>query len=134
MWWRMVGSAVEHAGGLMMAPVDFQSLFVMQDEDDEESVALADILAILLREWPTGFDADDIAGFINMEYPKEDERQTREFLFPNVTDRKTPLSSKSVGRMLTRYLDDAVKHGDRTLILRCRKQGKRPGKYQVVAS
>jgi hypothetical protein len=134
MWWRMVGSAVEHAGGLMMAPVDFQNLFVMQDEDDEESVALADILAIFLREWPTGFDADDIAGFINMEFPKEDERQTREFLFPLVTDRRVILSSKSVGRMLLRYLDDAVKHGNRTLILRQKKQGKHAGRYQVVAS
>jgi hypothetical protein len=135
MWWRMVGSAVEYASGLMMTPAaDFQELFVQQDEDDEESVALADILAILAKEWPKGFDADDVAGFINREYPNENERQVREFLFPGVTDRKTTFSSRSIGQVLARYLDDPVEYGGRTFILRRDKQGKHAGRYRIEAS
>jgi hypothetical protein len=135
MWWRLVGSGVEHASGLLMTPAaDFQELFVQQDEDDEESVALADILAILAKEFPKGFDADDIAGHINVEHPNKDELQVREFLFPKVTDQKVICSSKSVGRMLKKHLDNPVTHGERTLILRKKEQGKHAGRYQVEAS
>jgi len=51
MWWRLVGSAVEHAavkaGG---APVDFQALFLAQDEEDEDDNALVEAL-VTLRTW-----------------------------------------------------------------------------------
>jgi hypothetical protein len=43
MWWRLVGSAVEHALEQMGETLDFQSLFASQEEDDEESAIL----------WPT---------------------------------------------------------------------------------
>ena len=43
MWWRLVGSAVEHAAMLFEpeTPVDFQSLFLAQDDEDEDSTSLA---------------------------------------------------------------------------------------------
>ena len=38
MWWRLVGSAVEHAAKLASdSELDFQELFLSQEEDDEET-------------------------------------------------------------------------------------------------
>ena len=133
MWWRLVGSAVEHAAGLLPQPLDFRELFLAQEEEDEESASLADILAILRAEWPKKFDAHDVAGFINTEYPKEEQLQVREFLYPKVTDRKVVFSGKSVGKALGNYLDGPVKKGEQTLILRRDEQGqgKHAAKYWV---
>jgi len=36
MWWRLVGSAVEHAAGLTGEVLDFQRLFTAQEEEDED--------------------------------------------------------------------------------------------------
>ena len=36
MWWRLVGSAVENAAKLAGRELDFQELFITQEEDDEE--------------------------------------------------------------------------------------------------
>ena len=36
MWWRLVGSAVENAAKLAGQELDFQKLFITQEEDDEE--------------------------------------------------------------------------------------------------
>ena len=43
MWWRLIGSAVEHAAA---EPIDFQDLFLVQEEDDEELLSLADALDV----------------------------------------------------------------------------------------
>ena len=50
-WWRLIGSAVEHAAGLAGQELDFQNLFLSQEEDDEDSVSLADALAVMKRRW-----------------------------------------------------------------------------------
>ena len=51
MWWRLVGSAVEHAAAKAAGePVDFQTLFLAQDEEDEDDNALVEAL-ITLRTW-----------------------------------------------------------------------------------
>ena len=55
MWWRLVGSAIEHAAALAQrdveedkkVKVDFHKLFLAQDDEDEDSVSLADALAIM---------------------------------------------------------------------------------------
>jgi len=133
MWWRLVGSAVEHAAGLLPQPLDFRELFIAQEAEDEESIELADILAIFKAEWPREFDAHDVAGFINTEFPKEEQRQAQEFLYPGVTG-KFAFSGQSVGKALSKHLDDPVKKGERTLILRCTAQGKHAGKYQVIVA
>ena len=51
MWWRLVGSAVEHAAVTAAGvAVDFQTLFLAQDEEDEDDNALVEAL-ITLRTW-----------------------------------------------------------------------------------
>jgi hypothetical protein len=78
-WWRLVGSAIEHAAGqhtshvaaLAFDPhptcrpseIDFKNLFLTQEEDDEESAELADALAALFVCWPgtKRFRAADVA-------------------------------------------------------------------------
>jgi hypothetical protein len=128
MWWRLVGSAVEHAHSQAplcddQEPLNFQSLFLDQEEDDEESGSLADALAILERHWPEGrrFRASDVKALLgeidNLHQfdPSPDAPELREILFPNA--KHTP-SSKSVGRRLKSYVDGPVRHGERTLLLR----------------
>jgi hypothetical protein len=140
-WWRLVGSAVEHAAAQHEAAafpgdadwnkdcppkkIDFQSLFLEQEEDDEEQASLADVLAGMTEKWP-GYSrpkADDIAKLINSrsEYATEADLQLgimlKEFLFPElVTD--LIVSAKSVGKRLSRHVDEPVRKHDQTLILR----------------
>ena len=52
MWWRLVGSAVEHGANLIGQQLDFQELFTSQEEDDEDTASLADALAVMQRRWP----------------------------------------------------------------------------------
>ena len=82
MWWRLVGSAVENAAKLAGQELDFQKLFVTQEEDDEESASLADVLDVLVKTWPDQFIASDVAGMINNQYPNEDEQTLRDYLLP----------------------------------------------------
>lgn len=130
MWWRLVGSAVEHAAVQAALfenhePLDFQKLFLGQEEDDEESATLADVLAVLERHWPEGapFKARDVSALLNETQAVGDfkneftpnARELREVLFPNA--RHDP-STKSVGRRQKSHVDEPVRHGNRTLTLR----------------
>jgi hypothetical protein len=104
LWWRLVGSAVEDAAALAgHDEVDFQDLFITQEEDDEESASLADALDVMAKEWPKTFLAKDVATLINTEYPDEDGRLVREFLLPKASP-KQMFSAKTVGRLLKRHL------------------------------
>ena len=132
MWWRLVGSAVEHAakvhaqkpkGAADLVEIDFQKLFVAQEEDDEESASLADVLAAMAEEWPSGkeFKAADVAEIIN-----ETSRSLNqlglilgEFLFPGAPFGFT-VSARSVANRLKKHRDGPVKSGDRMLVLRSR--------------
>ena len=82
MWWRLVGSAVENAAKLAGQELDFQKLFITQEEDDEESASLADVLEVLVKKWPDQFTASDVAGMINNPSPNEDEQTLRDYLLP----------------------------------------------------
>jgi len=133
LWWRLVGSAIEHAVSVAGGSLDFQELFLSQEADEEESASLADALAALAaNEWPqpngapkkTGaFQAADVARIVNdqSDYRLEDERQcsatVREFLFPTAPPGQT-VTAKSVGKRLKRHIGEPVRQGDRTLILK----------------
>ena len=117
MWWRLVGSAVENAAKLAGQELDFQKLFITQEEDDEESASLADVLDVLVKIWPDQFTASDVAGMINNPEPNEDEQTLREFLLPGVQPNYR-FSPKSIGKLLKKHLDEPVRSGERTLVLR----------------
>jgi hypothetical protein len=121
MWWRLVGSAVEHAASLANPnqPVDFQTMFLDQEEDDEETSSLADILAILAEHCPTTFTAADVATMVN-EAGNPHANALRDFLYPGQPPGHLA-SPKSVGKVLQKHRDEPVKHGENTLILRSTK-------------
>jgi hypothetical protein len=132
-WWRLVGSAVEHAAEVMKAPTDFKKQFLEQEEVDDGGVSLADALIILADKWPQSFLANDLAEFINKEFPDDIQRQVREFLYPNSTDPKAKFSSKSVGTALGRHIDEPVASGGKVYTLRRYQElhGKSAAKYRV---
>ena len=83
MWWRLVGSAVENAAKLTGHELDFQQLFIAQEEDDEESASLADMLEVLVTQWPDKqFMASAVAGMINDRNKSEAGQIVRDFLLP----------------------------------------------------
>jgi len=127
MWWRLVGSAVEHAAGLFVTEpaheeINFQDLFVSQEEaEDEDALSLADALEIMAKRWPEHFYAKSVTDFLNGSntFDAQDAIGLREFLFPGA-EAGFIASVRSVGRRLTSHIDEPVKSadGERTLILR----------------
>jgi hypothetical protein len=127
-WWRLVGSAVEHAAA-QHAPaerVDFKDLFLNVEEDDEESASLADMLDGLVKKWPNKkkFGAAIIAELINNRgyfAGAGDDKllgtTLQEFLFPTMQPDRV-VSPKSVGRALMRHIEEPVLKGELTLILK----------------
>jgi hypothetical protein len=133
LWWRLVGSAVEHAAMLIgREDIDFQSLFLAQEGDDEDSTALAEALTVLRRRWRAEFKASDVANLINMvgadaslpiedlQEMKRDSATLREFLFETAPSNFVA-SAKAVGKRLRAHVDEPVWCGDDTLVLRARK-------------
>jgi hypothetical protein len=131
MWWRLIGSAIEHAAKLVGEELDFQKQFLGVEEDEEESATLADALAALLEKWPdnkegaaTMFRASDVAKYINE--PNPIAATIRDFLFPGMPTGLFPgapaghtATAKSVGRRLMKHLDNPVKDDQgRTLALK----------------
>ena len=131
LWWQVVGSAVEHAVLVSGGSLDFQQLFLSQEEDDEESASLADALVALDEEWrgaprdkeATKFQAADVTRKVNnqSEYIPDAERQRnvtiREFLFPDIPLGQI-VTAKAVGKRLKRHVGEPVTHCNRTLILK----------------
>ncbi len=142
-WWRLVGSAVEHAAAeharisaervaalvddMTERPpmaVNFRDLFLSQEEDDEESTNLSDVLAALSGKWDNiRFQASDVAQLLNYkgEYQSADDKERaavlREFLFPKLPANQD-VSAKSVGRMIKNHIGEPVKAAKDTLILK----------------
>jgi hypothetical protein len=121
MWWRLVGSAVEHAADLYGGSVDFQKLFLSREEDDEETATLADVLSILsikFAGWNT-FKASDAAKLFDSQDSMWDDATDRlaSFFAPN----RPPgykVTSKVVGKLLSENRDNPILRGDVTLVLR----------------
>jgi hypothetical protein len=128
LWWHLVGSAIEHAVIVSGGSLDFQKLFLSQEEDEEESASLADALIALDENWPNGkeFSAADVARMANDQsaYTSDADRQrdvtVREFLFPSTPHGQT-VTAKAVGKRLKRHLGEPVQRGDHTLILKERR-------------
>ena len=59
----------------------------------------------------------DVAGMINNQYPNEDEQALRDYLLPGALPNYV-FSAKSITRLLKRHLDEPVKSGESTLVLR----------------
>ncbi len=121
MWWRLVGSAVEHGCKQLGVELDYGKLFVDQEDDDEESASLADVLEILLTWNKDEFEAKDVAMRINMIRPGELAQTVRDFLAPgSLAERQ--FSAKTVSRMLKKHKDGPVRsEAGRTLVLRSRQ-------------
>jgi hypothetical protein len=147
LWYRAVGSAVEHAAqcAAILDPnvdylpeepvVDFGTLFLDQEGEDEEATSLAEMLAALeetmksraaaVGRTPGAFTAADVAAALNSNPGGFDLNArdagpavVRAFLFPNQPSSVT-ISSKSIGKLLKRHVGAPTKHGVQTLVLRC---------------
>ena len=133
LWWRLIGSAMEHATKLYAGKdaLDFKELFVRQEEtQDEDSVSLADILDMMLKKWPDEFSAADVAELINDELVQG--APLRNFLYPNITSTDFVVSTVSVGIQLSKYLDNAVTGDDgQILTLRERRDRHRNRTYSI---
>jgi hypothetical protein len=118
-WWRLVGSAVENAAKQVDETVDFEKLFLNQDEDSEDDVSLAEVLTTILDSWPgppptkkgdvcgsATFKASDICGAINSQTHKAQET-LREFFCPTLPD-GAKASSVTVGKVLKGHVDEPV--------------------------
>jgi hypothetical protein len=128
-WWCLVGAAVEHSAKLIGQELDFQKLFMAQEEDDEETASLADALTVMRRRWTMYFRANDIADLINrkdadaglpldtLREMNADGAALRDFLFGS-TPAGFMATAKSVGRRLRAHIDEPVKVGDQSLVLR----------------
>src|SRR5262249_27400379 len=130
--------ALEHAANLIKKDdepeLDFQKLFITQEEDDEDSTTLADVLEVMRKKWPGDFQATDVAGWVNGEdpYQNDDDKQTlRDFLTQSASS-TTVLSAKSIGRLLKRHLDEPARSGDQTIVLRREKDRNDIFNYRVV--
>jgi hypothetical protein len=127
-WWRLVGAAIEHGAKLIGQQLDFQELFTSQEEGDEEAASLADALAVMKRRWST-FQANDVADLINrkdadaglplavLQVMNADSATLRDFLF-GPTPPGFMATPKSVAQRLRAHIDEPVKVGDKTLVLR----------------
>jgi hypothetical protein len=140
-WWRLVGSAIEHAAiqhakwnagrevetpsASRPVPINFRDLFVDQEQGEEESASLADVLDSLSRKWPaeSKFHAADIAKIINdtSQWRTDDEVERsailRELLFADAQP-NTTVTAKATGKRLSRHVGEPVMHGTKTLILK----------------
>jgi hypothetical protein len=118
MWWRLVGSAVEHAVKQIGGKLDFEEVFVTQvAEKDEGTLSLAGALEILIRLWPDKFTAKKVSELVSVTPPGEDAQALRDFLRPSALPHHT-FSPAHVGRSLKRFLNAPVKSNGRVLVLR----------------
>lgn len=129
MWWRLIGSAVEYAATLHAAgkdvqnypEINFQKLFLEHEEaEDEDTISLADALSVMAQVWRGGFVAADVALYINNLTTASGTSGAvtlREFLYPGAPSNNV-VAARSVGKRLKAHIDEPVKSGDRTLILR----------------
>jgi hypothetical protein len=106
MWWRLVGSAIEHAAKQAGETVDFEKLFLNQDEDNEDDVSLGEVLAALHASMGAEFKASDVCAVINNPAHVANDK-LREFFCPTLAD-GTKASPVSVGKILKRHVGEPV--------------------------
>jgi hypothetical protein len=132
-WYRLVGSALEHAARCASEKLDFRKLFVANEEDDEEGTTLAAALEVMTRRWPgeAEFKGSHIASLINregatsdrdpdeLEQLKHDSATLRDFLLSDVPA-NTTATAIAISRKLSTHVDEPVQYGGQTLVLRTR--------------
>jgi hypothetical protein len=138
MWYRLVGAAVEHAAqcAAWLDPdrdhmpdqaLDFGTLFLDQEGDDEDATSLAEALHSLEKAMADAdaamgrlaqpFKAADVADAINATSIKADALTVRGFLFPNQPS-GTAVTAKAVGKRLKAHIGEPVRHGREALVLK----------------
>jgi hypothetical protein len=134
MWWHLIGSAVEHAAALCMPEVEinFQKMFLRQEEDDVETSSLADALEAMAAQWPRTFTAADVALVVNNVFGDDFSTLLREVLFSGLSSAPTQVSPRSMGRYLKRHIDAPVQSGKRVLTLRTHSDKSAGSVYHVA--
>ena len=111
-WWRLVGSAIEHAAELAGCGVDFSALFLKVEEKDEEALGLAEALQYLDRKAEgKPFKAADVLGWTEID--ADDSRALRAFLGGSAA---RPLTASAITRKLNEKKDAPTRVGDDGLI------------------
>jgi hypothetical protein len=137
MWQRLVGSAVEHAAKLHAddtepgaydaedrhkpVPIDFGQMFLEQEDHDEESGALGQVLAVLDKQWgmmQKGFGAGEVTKFLNDRSNPEGTAALREFLLGYRPDNYV-FEPRGVSSALKKHADNPVIYNNHTWTLRC---------------
>jgi hypothetical protein len=138
LWYRLVGAAVEHAAQCAAwcdpdpdrpEALNFGTLFLDQEADDEDATSLAEALHALEKAMggadaamgrnPQPFKASDVADAINATSINADALTVRGFLFPTHTA-GTPVTAKAVGKRLKAHVGEPVRHGGKTIVLKSR--------------
>ena len=122
MWWRLIGSAVEHAAALNGEAIDFRKLFLAAEEDEEETTALAEALVAMRDEWGhlATFQASHVACLINDDQTNPHSPVLRAFLFGD----QPPgfrASTRGIGMRLRLYVDNPVGFGSDIMVLKANK-------------
>lgn len=128
MWWRLVGSAIEHAAQLAGKTkedqaIDFKQLFIGQEDEEEETASLSEVLPLLRKTWPPieedgrmvaqTFTANDVARRINTGGLSSVRDQMFETLAADAE-----VTAPAVGRKLSAIVDAPVEVGNDILTLR----------------
>ncbi len=132
-WWSLVGSAVEHAAGLLAregeaesgridrsdetrpVAIRFRDLFNNFEAEEEQTSALAGILEMLREHWPYRFRAADIARFIE---EKAAGLELKSLIEQATSRAMTPASAPAITWRLKALADAPVRCGDHVLTLR----------------
>jgi hypothetical protein len=149
MWWRLVGSAVESAAKLCGKELDFRALFQDVEAEDEEDTSLAEVLAIMMKLWPSTtikpdgtivddessqFTSKDVAEVCN-RFDHEHQDALRSFFCSTLTTGQQA-SPKSIGKKLRNWCTDPVFGDGCTLRLKVvegtQGDAKHRGLYQVI--
>ena len=145
-WYRLIGSAVENAAQQAVAvatdktkaapvSISFEKLFLSQRADDEDDTTLSELLFEMVTEdtLSADFDSKQVAAIMNLPGQSPLKTLLREFLYegqiaPDV------VSSKSVGKRLSRHVDNVVSCTGRDVVLKITgTDGGKGGKtYRVV--
>ena len=126
LWYRLVGSAVEHAAKLTGNELDFKELFIRQEEtEDEDSVSLAETLEVMLKHLPKVFGAKQVSEMMDNKGSTASQ-SLRDFFYPpepgGIEVKATP---KSMGKRLAVHVNDVVALDAKTaLVLRSKIEHK----------
>jgi hypothetical protein len=136
MWYRLIGAAVEHASKCAASldsdvdhlpehALDFGTLFLDQEGEDEDATSLAEMLHALCEMMtsrdadvgrrPQPFKATDVADAINAA--DANAIIVKGFLFPT-QPAGVAVTAKAVGKRLKAYVGETVRDGVKVLVLK----------------